>query len=59
MDNTNEPDIRITGDVMNSIAKRKPALLAMLLVDILKENGWTPDDIHFLGSEIINESGVL
>ncbi len=59
MDNMNEPDIRIPGDVINSISKRKPALLAMLLVDILKENGWTPDDIHFLGSEIINESGVL
>ncbi len=59
MDNTNEPEIQITEDVINSIAKRKPALLAMLMVDILKENGWTPDDIHFLGSEIINESGVL
>ena len=38
---------------------RKPAYLASILVDILKESGWTPDDIHFLGVEIINESGML
>jgi hypothetical protein len=42
-----------------AIVNRKPALLAMLLVDILKDNGWSPDDVHFLGSEIINESGML
>ncbi len=41
------------------VVNRKPALLAMILVDILKDNGWSPDDIHFLGSEIINESGML
>jgi hypothetical protein len=38
---------------------RKPAYLASTLVDTLKEGGWTPDDIHFLGVEIINESGML
>lgn len=41
------------------VANRKPAFLAMILVDILKDNDWSPDDIHFLGSEIINESGML
>jgi len=35
------------------IANRKPALLALLLVDVLKDSGWSPDDVHFLGSEII------
>jgi hypothetical protein len=41
------------------IVNRKPAFLAMILVDILKDNDWSPDDVHFLGSEIINESGML
>jgi hypothetical protein len=41
------------------IVNRKPSLLAALLVDIIKDNGWSYDDIHFLGSEIINESGML
>jgi hypothetical protein len=59
LDNINEPHIQITGKITSTIVNRKPAFLAMLLVDILKENGWSPDDIHFLGSEIINESGVL
>jgi len=45
--------------IKNVLANRKPAYLAMLLVDILKDYGWTADDIHFLGSEIINESGLL
>jgi hypothetical protein len=26
---------------------------------MLKDFDWSPDDIHFLGSEIINESGML
>jgi hypothetical protein len=43
----------------SSIANRKPTYLASILVDTLKENGWTADDIHFLGVEIINESGIL
>ncbi len=42
-----------------SIANRKPTYLATLLVDSLRENGWTADDIHYLGVEIINESGIL
>ncbi len=42
-----------------SIANKKPAYLAVLIVDTLRESGWTADDIHFLGIEIINESGML
>jgi len=42
-----------------SIANKKPAYLAVLIVDTLKESGWSADDIHFLGIEIINESGIL
>lgn len=45
--------------INDSIANRKPTYLAALLVDVLKEGGWTADDIHFLGVEIINESGML
>jgi hypothetical protein len=41
--------------IIASIENRKPAYLAVLLVDTLKENGWTADDIHFLGVELINE----
>jgi len=41
------------------VVKRKPAFLAMILVDMLKDYDWSTDDIHFLGSEIINESGML
>ena len=42
-----------------SIVNKKPAYLAVLIVDTLKESGWSADDIHFLGIEIINESGML
>jgi hypothetical protein len=42
-----------------SIESRKPTYLASILVDMLKESDWTADDIHFLGVEIINESGML
>ena len=45
--------------INTSIANKKPGYLATLLVDTLKESGWTADDIHFLGIEIINESGIL
>lgn len=45
--------------INTSMENRKPAYLASILVDTLKESGWTPDDIHFLGVEIINESGML
>lgn len=45
--------------INTSIANKKPGYLATLLVDTLKESGWTADDIHFLGVEIINESGML
>ena len=42
-----------------SVESRKPAYLASILVDTLKEVGWSAEDIHFLGVEIINESGML
>ena len=45
--------------INTSMESRKPAYLASILVDTLRECGWTPDDIHFLGVEIINESGML
>ena len=45
--------------INTSILNRKPTYLAALLVDALKESNWTADDIHFLGIEIINESGIL
>ncbi len=38
---------------------RKPTYLASLLVDILKNNGWHSEDSHFLGVEVINDSGIL
>ncbi len=47
------------GKIDSSIVNRKPAYLASLLVDLLKESGWSADAIHFLGVEIINESGML
>jgi hypothetical protein len=45
--------------INTSMENRKPAYLASILVDMLKDSGWTPEDIHFLGVEIINESGML
>jgi hypothetical protein len=45
--------------INTSIESRKPAYLASILVDTLRESGWTAEDIHFLGVEIINESGML
>ena len=58
-----EKVIGVEGQTMErmntSIDGRKPTWLASILVDILKENGWSADDIHFLGVEIINESGML
>jgi hypothetical protein len=45
--------------INTSMERRKPAYLASILVDTLKENGWSTEDIHFLGVEIINESGML
>jgi hypothetical protein len=52
-------DSRTVDKINTSILNRKPTYLAVLLVDMLKECGWTPDDIHFLGVELINESGML
>jgi hypothetical protein len=45
--------------INTSMESRKPAYLASILVDTLKEMGWSAEDIHFLGVEIINESGML
>jgi hypothetical protein len=42
-----------------SMESRKPTYLASILVDTLKDSGWSAEDIHFLGVEIINESGML
>ncbi len=41
------------------IQRRHPSILALLLVDILRDNGWKPEDIYFLGSEIMNEAGAM
>jgi hypothetical protein len=46
-------------NINSSIANRKPTYLESILIDTLKEKGWTAEDIHFLGVEIINESGML
>jgi len=45
--------------INTSMESRKPAYLASILVDRLRESGWSTEDIHFLGVEIINESGML
>jgi hypothetical protein len=45
--------------INTSVENRKPTYLASILVDTLKESGWSAEDIHFLGVEIINESGML
>jgi len=59
LDNVKILDSQTLEKIDTSILSKKPAYLAVLLVDTLKESGWTPDDIHFLGVEIINESGIL
>ncbi len=52
-------DDRAAEKVENYIRRRSPSILAMLLVDLLRDNGWKPEDIYFLGSEIMNESGAM
>jgi len=52
-------DIQTVERINTSMESRKPTYLASILVDALRERGWTPEDIHFLGVEIINESGML
>ena len=56
---TNGLEDKTLGKINVSIMNKKPAYLAVLIVDVLKESGWSADDIHFLGIEIINESGML
>jgi hypothetical protein len=57
--NSNGLGDEVLKNINSSITNRKPAYLASILVDTLKERGWTSEDIHFLGVEIINESGML
>ena len=52
-------DDRATEKMESYIRRRSPSILAMLLVDMLKDNGWKSEDIYFLGSEIMNESGAM
>ena len=59
MEKTKGLDSQNLDKINTSILNRKPTYLAALLTDTLKECGWTPEDIHFLGVEIINESGML
>lgn len=59
MEKMKEPDNLTMEKINASITNKKPAFLAVLLVEALKECGWKSDDIHFLGVEIINESGML
>jgi hypothetical protein len=59
LEKVNGLDSQTLDKINTSIESRKPAYLAVLLVDTLKESGWTAEDIHFLGVEIINESGML
>ena len=59
MKNSNGLGADVLDKINSSIANRKPTYLASILVDALKERGRTPEDIHFLGVEIINESGML
>ena len=59
MEKVNGLDGQPMGRINASITNRKPTYLAAILVDTLKERGWTSEDIHFLGVEIINESGML
>jgi hypothetical protein len=49
-------DCQTLDKINTSILNRKPTYLAVLLVDTLKESGWTAED---MGVEIINESGML
>ena len=56
---TNWLEEKVPEKINTSIVNKKPAYLAVLLVETLRENGWSADDIHFLGIEIINESGML
>jgi hypothetical protein len=52
-------DSQTVDRINTSMESRKPTYLASILGDMLRERGWTPEDIHFLGVEIINESGML
>ena len=59
MKNSNGLGQDVLENINSSIANRKPTYLASILADTLKESGWSAEDIHFLGVEIINESGII
>jgi len=59
MGNLTVLDDRAAEKMDNYIKRRSPSILALLLVDLLKENAWKSEDIYFLGSEIMNESGAM
>lgn len=59
MEKVNGLDIQTVERINASMESRKPTYLASILADTLKESGWSAEDIHFLGVEIINESGML
>lgn len=52
-------DDRAAEKMESYIRRRSPSILALLIVDMLKESGWNSEDIYFLGSEIMNESGAM
>jgi hypothetical protein len=52
-------DDRAAEKMESYIKRRSPSILAVLLVDMLRDNDWKPEDIYFLGSEIMNESGAM
>ena len=59
MEKVKSLDNQTVEKINTSVESRKPTYLASILVDMLKDSGWTSEDIHFLGVEIINESGML
>ncbi len=52
-------DDRAAEKMDSYVRRRSPSILAVLLVDMLRDNDWKPEDIYFLGSEIMNESGAM
>ncbi len=59
MGNLTVLDDRAAEKMDSYIRRRSPSIMAVLLVDMLRDNNWKPEDIYFLGSEIMNESGAM
>ena len=59
MGNLTVLDDRAAEKMDGYIRRRSPSILAVLLVDMLRDNNWKPEDIYFLGSEMMNESGAM